>query len=312
MEHGTWTKAIVVGLVAVICCGWPAAAESFTRGGTIFDLGIGARPLAMGGAFVGLVGEADALFLNPAGLGWSDDLRILSSFERRLGAASLGTIATCFSRFGLGIHLLDLGILTLTDQSGHPVGEFTYRNIGLVAGAGFRASDIPFFEDVPFADTMAMGLRLRLLVVDTQDPGDATALAFDLPFLFRSEQLPFSKGILTEFGIGFVLENLIAPPIRYANGHEEQWDRTLTLGLSMEFVDHVTAAIDLSTERCFRLGVEWCPVHLLAIRTGIRYEGTWIPSLGLGVRFRAFLFDFAFVNHPLLNDQIRASFTVDL
>ena len=173
----------------------------------MFDLGTGARLLAMGGAFVGLANDASALFLNPAGLGWSDGFRILSSFERRLGSASLGTIAACFSRFGLGVHLLDLGTLTLTDQTGNPVGEFTYRNIGLVAGAGLRASDVPMLEDLPFADTMAAGLRLRVLRVDTLDAGDATAVAFDLPILFRSEKLPFDGAILTGFGVGLVLEH---------------------------------------------------------------------------------------------------------
>ena len=312
MELGTRMKTIVIGFVAVICCLWPAGAETFTGGGAVFDLGTGARLLAMGGAFVGLANDASAIFLNPAGLGWSDGFRILSSFERRLGSASLGTIAACFSRFGLGVHLLDLGRLTLTDPTGNPVGEFTYRNIGLVAGAGLRASDVPILQNIPFADTMAVGLRLRVLRVDTLDAGDATALAFDVPVLFRSEKLPFDDEILTGFGVGLVLENLIAPPIHYANGHEEQWERTVTMGLSMEFVDHVTMAIDLTSERCLRLGAEWRPMAPLAIRTGLRHEGTWIPSLGLGVQFGVYALDLTFVSHPLLTNQLRASFSVSL
>lgn len=309
-EPRAWTKTIVVGLAAVIYYVLPAAAEPFTGGGAVFDLASGARPLAMGGAFVGLADDGNALFLNPAGLGWADGISILSSLDRRLGMASLGTIGACFSRFGLGVHLLDLGTLTLTDQTGHPVGEFTYRNIGLIGAIGLRVSDIPFFKNVAFADTMAMGLRLRLLQIDTQDPGDATALAFDLPILFRNEQVSFGKGILTGFGAGLVLENLIVPSIRYTNGHEEQWESTLTMGLAMEFVDRVTAAIDFTSERCLRLGVEWRPVLPLAVRIGLRYEGTWIPSLGVGVQFGAYALDLTYVSHPLLTNELRGSFTV--
>ncbi len=311
MERATWTKTIVVGLVATICFLWLAGAQPYTGGGAVFDIGTGARPLAMGGAFVGLADDASALFLNPAGLGWSDDICVMSSFERRLGTASFGTVAASFSRFGLGVHLLDLGTLTLTDQSGHPVGEFAYRNIGLVAGVGVRASDIPFLEDIPFADTTGTGLRLRLLRIDTQDPGDATALAFDLPVLFRRKH-PFSNSVVTSFGAGFVLENLIAPPIRYVNGHEEQWERTVTMGLSVEFIDRVTVAIDLSSERSLRFGAEWRAVPSLAIRSGIRYEGTWISSLGVGVQFGVYVLDLTFVSHPLLTNQLRGSFTVEL
>ncbi len=70
----------------------------------IFELGMGARPLAMGGAFVGLADDGNALFYNAAGLAWAQGLSVLSSYEARPGTASYGTISASLPHFGFSIH----------------------------------------------------------------------------------------------------------------------------------------------------------------------------------------------------------------
>jgi long-subunit fatty acid transport protein len=44
----------------------------------ISDIGVGARPLGLGKAYVGLADDASAIFVNPAGLSQNDRLNLIS------------------------------------------------------------------------------------------------------------------------------------------------------------------------------------------------------------------------------------------
>jgi len=46
------------------------------------DTGVGARPMGMGGAFVGLADNVYALYYNPAGLGWQKRSELATEYER--------------------------------------------------------------------------------------------------------------------------------------------------------------------------------------------------------------------------------------
>jgi len=116
--------------------------------------------------------------------------------------------------------------------------------------------------------------------------------------------------IITSYGVGIVIENLIGLPIKYESGHQEDWSRKLILGISAEFLDQVILAMDVTSGKSVRLGVEWSPIPAVSFRTGLRYEDIWMWSLGMGARFRNFVLDLAVVPHPYLNSQIRGSLAV--
>ncbi|MDD5382196.1 MAG: hypothetical protein PHH60_00880, partial [Candidatus Margulisbacteria bacterium] len=68
MKKKYWLLAIVLLWLATGMAYGIGIAADPTR------LGVGARPLGMGKAFIGLADDAGALFLNPAGLGGMRDL----------------------------------------------------------------------------------------------------------------------------------------------------------------------------------------------------------------------------------------------
>ena len=284
--------------------------EQYSSVASIFDLGMGARPLAMGGAFVGLADDGNVLFYNPAGLAWAHGLSVLSSYEARPGTASYGNLSASLPHFGFGVHYFDFGDVPETDEFGNVLATFGYRNYALIAAAGIKASDLPFLARIPLAESIGFGLKAKLLKVSTLDPGNGTGFAIDLPFLFRSESPSPRVPIITSYGFGVVIENLIGLPIKYESGHQEDWSRKLIIGISLEFLDQAILAMDVTSEKSVRLGVEWTPIPALSIRTGLKNEGVWIWSLGIGMRFRNFVFDFAVVPHSYLNSQIRGSLGV--
>jgi hypothetical protein len=116
--------------------------------------------------------------------------------------------------------------------------------------------------------------------------------------------------IITSYGFGIVIRNVIGIPISYDSGHQENWPRKLILGTSLEFLDQVILAMDVTSEKSVRLGVEWTPIPAVSFRSGLKYEDIWMWSLGMGVRFKNFTFDYAVVLHPYLNNQLRGSLAV--
>jgi hypothetical protein len=264
----------------------------------------------MGGAFVGLANDGNALFYNPAGLAWMQDLSVLSSYEARPGTASYGNLSVSLPHFGFGVHYFDFGEVPETDEFGNIIGTFGYRNYAVIAAAGIKAADLPFFARMPFAESIGFGIKAKLLKISTLDPGSGTGFAIDLPLLFRSESPSPKVPIITSYDVGIVIENLIGLPIKYGSGHQENWPRKLILGTSLEFLDQVILAMDVTSEKSVHLGVEWTPIPAVSFRTGLKNEDVWIWSLGMGVRFRNFVFDLTVVPHVYLNSQIRGSLGV--
>jgi hypothetical protein len=288
----------------------PLHAEPFANAAAVLELGMGVRVLALGGAFVGLADDESSLFYNPAGLAWNDGLSLLSTYEVRPLTAGYGHISAVRGNLGLGIHYFDFGNVPETDEFGNIVGTFSYRNLALVAGAGVSASNLPYLSSMPLAESVAFGLGVKLLNVDTLAPGNGIGFAVDLPFLVRIDSPQFGQPYITQFAFGVLLQNVLGMPISYESGHSEDWIKKVVMGSSVEVASQLIVDVDLASDNSIHLGLEWSPVSALSVRLGLKREGVWTGSMGIGTLFRNMAFDLALVAHPYLHNQIRGSFGV--
>ena len=84
--RGAW---VGIGLILSLCMVLPALADdSYVSTASIFELGVSARTLGMGGAFIALADDEAAVFYNPAGLPSLTTTRFSSLFTRPFGAYS--------------------------------------------------------------------------------------------------------------------------------------------------------------------------------------------------------------------------------
>ena len=312
-QQGTRIKGlrlILLSTMLALAIAVSVSGEQYSNVASIFDLGMGSRPLAMGGAFVSLADDGNALFYNPAGLAWAQGLSVLSSYEARPGTASYGAISASLPHFGFSVHYFDFGDVPKTDGFGNVLGTFGYRNYALIAAAGMKLSDLPLPSRIPLAENIGFGLNLKYLKIATLDPGNGSGFSIDLPFIFRSNSPSPRFPIITSYGFGLVIQNLISLPISYASDHQENWQRKFTVGLSFGLLDQIILAVDATSEKSIHLGVEWTPVPAVSFRTGLKNDRIWTWSLGIGLRFRNFILDLAVVPHPYLNSQIRGSLGV--
>src|ERR1700722_3572912 len=64
-----------------------ASAKAVDYGNSVLDLGVGARALGMGGAFVGLADDSTATYWNPAGLTGIQDCEVSAAGQAQESAA---------------------------------------------------------------------------------------------------------------------------------------------------------------------------------------------------------------------------------
>ncbi len=304
----SWLLIVILGSLCLSLSVSATGADPYSSVAAVVDLGMGARPLALGGAFVGLADDGNALFFNPAGLA---RLTTISSGEVRSGFGLAGQMAFVLPHLGLGLHFFDFGDVPEMDEYGNVTGRFSYRTYTLVAGAGARMADLGL-QKVPVLRDLGVGIKAKFHKVKTLDPGSGSGLAFDLSVLYRGASTGSRVGLLSGFGLGMVVENLVGRPIKYGSGHEEPWPRAVTFGLSATVFSSWTLAADFAAGKGARFGVEWHPFSALAVRLGLRSEGVVMVSFGLGVRHGLFALDYAIVVHSHLSPQHRLSFGLDL
>ena len=302
--RGWWITVVLLSLFVL-----PLLATPYSNVGEAFELGIGARSAAMGGTFVGLIDDESALFSNPANLAWGEKLTVLSTLQTRLATASCGDISASLDNFAIGVHYFDFGDVPETDQLGNVTGYFSYRNYTFVAAAGLKI-ELPSLVRMGLGESIGCGVRAKLFRTDTLTPGNTTGVSIDVSLLFRGE-LSNTRGTPIEgYCLGLLFENLVGTPISYGSGHQEELPRRATIGGSLLLTNHVTTSLDLTSTQDVHLGVEWTPTPALSIRGGLKNEGVWIWSAGVGLLVRDFTFDLAIVSHPYLNKQFRGSLGV--
>ncbi|MGQ9601280.1 MAG: hypothetical protein ACUVUT_01155 [Candidatus Bipolaricaulia bacterium] len=282
---------------------------------SLFEIGAGARPLGLGGAFTALADDENALFYNPAGLGFLEQLRFGSFYEPRFGA-SFGDLALAGQRFGFGLLFFNLG-LEKRDANDAALGTFTYGSTGLVGAGGVSLADLPF-RQIKLPENLALGLGLKLYQVSALEGGSGSGLALDLGLLF-SQGLTLG-GLPIGLRLGAKLENL-GLPVEYGTGYTETWPLGLRLGTAATVRD-LTVALDLETRGLLHLGAEYRFTKIglerfglgtLALRVGgfTQGQGGLVLTLGFGLQFKNFYLDYAFITYPQAADAHRLAFAAE-
>src|SRR3989337_499807 len=102
-------------------------------GTTVFPFlknGIGARPLAMGGAFTGLSDDESALYYNPAGISGIRTKAFAASYVNYFGDVNSGYLGFLYplgenQTAGVALNYFNYGTFVGLDSAGNSIGNFT-------------------------------------------------------------------------------------------------------------------------------------------------------------------------------------------
>jgi len=274
-----------------------------TTGAQFLKIGIGARPIAMGGTYAGIADDINTIYWNPAGLGQISDHELLAqhivwfqsvNYDYLAYAQPVGKIGT----FGLAVNYLYMNdIEKRTGDTENPEGTF---------GATDGAFTIAYGKKL--GDNFSLGLNLKY-IRQTIDIEKANGAAVDLAGLFK---------VANKLQVGMVVQNL-GPKIKFISegdplplniklgvGYKLFKDR-LTLGLDANYPIDNKPNANLGIEYCFKFGNFSFPLRA-GYKTLNDFKTIDGLGTGLGIGWKKFSLDFAWVPYGDLGNTFRISF----
>ncbi len=289
-----------------------AHSQSVNYTAEVLTMGAGARPIAMGNAFVGAANDATAAFWNPSGLAMIDDIEITTMHATQSDLQSYDFANIAFSTdFGTyAFSYLQLGVdgINITTGSSDILGTTQYSDQAEFLSGGWKIDN-----------QIAIGATLKFLQTNAY-----TASAFGLGSDFGILYKPFK-----EFGIGLVAKDI-------TGGSYVTWSNTpsnptqvlqpsVTLGLAFakEFGKRSVAGalpVPLSTLSVnfdidtlyvgealnnYHFGIEYWYRQFVALRAGFETKGfqfdndDFTPSAGVGLWAYLFEIDYAYVSNSV-------------
>lgn len=322
-RRGAVGIALLAGVTAVAGFDRADAADKYAA--EFMKIGVGARALGMGGAFVALANDATAAYWNPAGL-----VRMEQAELSFMHAEQFGDLAnhdyfgfaqplTGDTRSAVGVSLIRFGVDGILETAGHFVdanGDGEYQPGEQILTDDFRTgSDAEYGLLLSYAREMSgrlsLGGNLKML---RQGLLDNTSFGFgvDLGALYDL------NGGLT---VGARLADATTTRISWDTGTKESVAPSLVLGLNWTrnvpgLSGRVTAGADFNRPMDgreeaaqaaggdFQGGMEYWYNDAVAARVGADAGNL---TAGAGLRYRGFGVDYAYLENADLDATHRVS-----
>jgi len=269
------------------------------------SIGVGARALGMGKAYVAVAEDGDTIFSNPAGLGEIDSFQLSSMSGKILEDVSytmLGTVYPLGEKSALGVGYITANVsgIEIRNSAGALQNYSNFGNSVIFASLGRKLTE-----------KLSIGLNLKYFSqngsnAETQGNG----MNLDVGFLQKD---------IGWLSLGAVAQNVLrSNKISYSNGQEEDLPLTIKIGSRMYLLGSefdaarlspieltAVADIDLNMQALrsstTHLGVELSPLPNFILRAGLDQDP--IPSgiqsnftSGLTLRLAGLGFHYAY--HP--------------
>ncbi|OGS09842.1 MAG: hypothetical protein A3J70_02225 [Elusimicrobia bacterium RIFCSPHIGHO2_02_FULL_61_10] len=294
-------SAILVALALAGVLGTPAfAAGVGTTGAQFLKVGVGARPLAMGGAFSALPDDANAINWNPGALGAIPKQSVTASYnslfqDQRQGFLGyVKPLSDDMGTIGAGVNYMTVGkIEKRVGDTESADSTFSNQNFAMIASYGKKASD-----------SLSVGGNIKY-IRETFDTFSGNAVALDLGTLYKTSMENLTLGgSLKNFGSKIGSDPL---PLTVKGGAAYKlWSQKLVLAADLDWL-----AVDQKVYG--DLGTELWLNRVLALRAGYQ-AGRGTDQLGsklvgfgfgLGIWLEQFRLDYGFIPFGNLGDTHR-------
>lgn len=280
--------------------------------GEVLTMGAGARPLAMGGAFVGAANDATAAYWNPAGLATIDDIEIttMHATQSDLQSYDFANIAfkTDFGSYAFSFLQLGVDGIDVTGSTPTILSTTTDTERAEYLSGGWK-----------IGSQIAIGASLKVLQVNAY-----TASAFGFGSDFGILYKPFK-----ELGIGLVGRDItggsyiswagtptdptqvLQPSVTLGVAYTKEFGKRAEAGNAPVPVSTLSVHVDADTLYAgealnnYHFGVEYWYRQFVALRGGIETKGfqfdndDFTPSAGVGIWAYLFEVDYAYVSNSI-------------
>jgi hypothetical protein len=264
-----------------------SAKQSFGQASDIFNVGAGARSMAMGGAFTGLADDASAAYFNPAGLAFLDEHQLMLMHAPLFVDSQYNYLSSAhpfgdkWGTVGISDALLTSDKFSVRDASNVLLDSNGTLSKNAIFGSYARK----------LKQNFSAGINLKLIQQKIVGRSD-NAMGVDLGLMFRPSRL---------FSAGLAYANANEPVVKLES-EDDAFRPIARFGVASEvFADRLTLSADLikvaGQDKLFAAGVEFTPTRIMQLRTG--YNANRSYTLGLGLNLKPFRIDYAFSDTDL-------------
>jgi hypothetical protein len=261
-----------------------------------FKTGVGARALAMGGAFVAVADDATAALWNPAGLAHLADTRLAGMSTDLFGMGIthqyVGAVTT-FANLGIGLGWERASIDgQIVDGAGDPGNAFTWVEQAIVGSLATNVMDIAM-----------VGANVKYYLADSGLGDSGSGFGFDLGLLVSLGDM---------FVIGVNAMDLAGSSIAWDGGTTDVVSGLYKAGLAMKLADgRLVLAADVDFDGSdlgdTHVGVEFQLIDELALRGGVVLTNDFQDyyfSVGAGINVAGLYVDAAYVLEESLGNTL--------
>ena len=275
-----------------------AQGEGFAGTHENFILGVGARALALGNAYVAVPYDASTIYWNPAGLDHVQHKNLSLFYTNLLYGSQYYFVGYAhptinFGTFGVGVIGISSGDIAESGTDATPGGIASYGTYQFLFSYGKQLS---FYKDV------SVGLNLKINHENFSGflaPGigtSATGVGTDIGILYRPE---FSNPILSGLSVGLAIQNLLGSHLKMDTATDVH-PLNLRFGLAKpvlknEWGNQLTFFLDFEQGAKYpfkyHFGTEYVFQNLAMLRVGMNNNQL---SFGAGATFNMFQLDYSF------------------
>jgi hypothetical protein len=261
--------------------------------------GLAARPVSLGGAFVGIADDASSLYWNPAGIATSDQGDISLHHNTYLLDGSQDSLTMALplstgSAIGLGVDWVNYGSFTDRDANGFALGQSAADDLSLKLAMAWR---------------LGWGLQVGMAgsyLDQTIDSYAYPSYALDLGLIWQANER-WRLG-LSGMGLGIQSTGERASVWRAGSSYQ------LGKGSDYQTLLALAASLEPGGIGGFQVGIEERLRSILALRAGYQWsadsfqvDGFSGVDLGVGVRLDGLDLDYAYVPYGNLGSSQRFS-----
>jgi len=261
-----------------------------------FKLGVGARALALGNAYVAEPYDATTIYWNPGGLDYIQQKNVSLFYTNLLYGTQyyfLGYVHPTISFGTLGVGIINIGVGDIEERGDdiEPGGIGTYSNYQILFSYG---------KQLPW--NMAVGLNLKIdhqefsgfLLSDIGTSG--TGIGADVGILYRPNVTNF---LLDGLSLGLTVQNLVGSRLKLDTG-TDAYPINVRFGLAKPILKNEWGnqfAIFMDFEQGaneplrFHAGTEYVFQNMAMLRLGMNNNQL---SFGAGAAFNLFQLDYSF------------------
>lgn len=302
-------------IILILAVGVLIATAGLAQVSDPMSIGVGARALGMGRSYVAVAEDADALFMNPAGLASSGNPKMTSMYTNLLGDVTYAVIGGVYpydekSAIGAGVINASSSSIMLTNSDGSSAGDGRWSNSVVFLSAGTYLNNLPPFKNVE--KDVLVGGSVKYYANSGGGSNDVVDVASAAGYGYSADLglLYPANDYLT---LGANLQNVFAGSINRASGLDEQIPSNIKIGAracligpdGKSFTPHGARRLYLNADydmpqggssNITHLGLEFWPALNFAVRGGLDGDNV---TAGLGIRVSGIELNYAY--HPFDN-----------